>query len=272
MRDAATRLGLADPAMWAYGLVTSANPRTVLANSRLRKQGAPDHLPIPPWNLIFLVAGTTDVSWFLKAGSLAAASISEILSAHGTAVEDIGSMLDFGCGCGRVLRHWHGLRGTRICGTDSNESLVEWARANLPFAEVSSNRLEPPLGYAGGEFDLVYALSVFTHLTPELQAPWMDELFRVLKPGGHLVVSTHGEHYIDRLNPAERRRFERGQLIVKDNTKAPGSNMCSAYHPLAYMRDSLAKRFETVAFIPEGAQGNPSQDLYLLRKPADEPA
>jgi hypothetical protein len=69
------------------------------------------------------------------------------------------------------------------------------------------------------------------------------------------------------LNGAERQLFLAGELVVKDNTKAPGSNMCSAYHPLAYMRDRLAKDFELVAFIPEGAKGNPSQDLYLLRKP-----
>jgi len=270
VRDGVTRLGLAAPALRAYGLVSSANPRTVLANARLRRQGAPDGLPIPPANLIFMVAGSTDVAWFLRGGSLAAASIADLVSSNGYAVKEIGAMLDFGCGCGRVLRHWHGLPDTRICGTDSNSALVGWSRNNLPFADVRTNRLRPPLDYGGAEFDLAYALSVFTHLTAELQGPWMDELFRVLKPGGLLVVSLHGERYLGRLNDPERRRFHDGELVVKDNVKAPGSNMCSAYHPLAYVRDTLAKRFELVAVVPEGAKGNPAQDLYLLRKPARE--
>jgi hypothetical protein len=56
-------------------------------------------------------------------------------------------------------------------------------------------------------------------------------------------------------------------LVVKNNTKAPGSNMCSAYHPVSYVRDHMAKGLELVDFIPRGATGNPQQDLYILRKP-----
>ena len=263
-----TRVGLATPALRAYGLVSSANPRTIIANRRIRRQGAADGLPIPPANLIFLVAGSTDVSWFLEGGALAAASIIDAMNAQHAGIEKMRAILDFGCGCGRVLRQWHSLPNTRICGTDANPTLVGWSRRNLPFADVRSNRLAPPLDYADSSFDLVYALSVFTHLTEELQKSWMDELLRVLRPGGHLIITTHGEHYADRLNDAERQRFQSGELIVKDDTNAPGSNACSAYHPVSYVRDKLSGKFEFLAFIPEGARGNPSQDLYVLRRPA----
>jgi SAM-dependent methyltransferase len=182
------------------------------------------------------------------------------------AFDETAAILDFGCGCGRVTRFWHGATKARICGTDYNQQLIEWCQQNLPFAAFGANQLTPPLTYDDGEFDLIYAFSVFTHLTEDLQAPWMVELTRVLKPGGHLLLSAHGDSYLDRLNDEERQRFAAGNLVVKDDVSAPGSNTCSAYHPVAFVRDQLARDLVVVDFIPEGARGNPKQDLYLLRK------
>jgi SAM-dependent methyltransferase len=248
-------------------MASQANPASVITNSRYGRRGIPDGLPLPPPGLRFLSAGTTDISWFLRGGALGAASIADALSARNVAIENLGTMLDFGCGCGRVLRCWQRLDRTRICGTDHNPKAAAWCRQNLPFVHIQVNRLSPPLDYSDEEFGLVYALSVFTHLTEELQVPWMSELARVVKPGGYLVVSTHGEAYSHRLNDLERRRFAAGRLVVKNDTSAPGTNYCAAYHPHAYVRDHLVGDLELVDFIPEGAKGNPVQDLYVLHRP-----
>jgi hypothetical protein len=80
-------------------------------------------------------------------------------------------------------------------------------------------------------------------------------------------LSTHGESYVHRLNGSESRQFAGGRLVVKNNLKAPGSNSCSAYHPLAYVREELTRGLELVEHVPQGAKGNPHQDLYVLRKP-----
>jgi SAM-dependent methyltransferase len=266
-RDGVVRLGLAGAAFWLYGKVAQVNPRSVLSNRRYRREGAPDGLPLPPADLIFLVAGSADISWFLDGGARGAAAVSDALHAQHVDVGSLEAILDFGCGCGRVARHWHSLASTRVCGTDYNQRLVDWCRINLPFGGFRTNQLSPPLAYGNAEFDLVYALSVFTHLTQDLQLAWIKELARVVKPGGHLVVSTHGERYAHRLNDEERRRFASGQLVVKNDVKSPGSNTCSAYHPFEYVRDHLAGDLGVVDFRPEGAKGNPHQDLYVLRKP-----
>jgi SAM-dependent methyltransferase len=270
LRDGIVRLGLADLAFRTYGKLTEVVPSTFISNATFRRNGAPDGLPLPPSDLIFLVAGTSDISWFLTAGSRAADSVRAVLRGSGIEVDHLDAILDFGCGCGRVLRHWHSLKSTRVFGTDYNPRLVEWCRLNLSFADVRENRLEPPLRYDDMAFDLVYALSVFTHLTRDLQDAWMRELFRIVKPGGHLLITTHGEYYIRRLNEQERRRFLAGDLVVKNNLGAPGTNTCSAYHPVAYVRNHLALDFQVEQFIPSGATGNPMQDLYLLRRPPDQ--
>jgi SAM-dependent methyltransferase len=227
---------------------------------------ASDGLPVPPAQLRVRVAGTADVAWFLEGGLLGADSVRDALERHGTRIEELDALLDFGCGSGRVTRNWVHLGGPAVAGSDHDEAAVEWCRCNLAFARFEVNGLAPPLAFEDERFDLVYALSVFTHLTEELQLAWMEELRRVLRPAGFLLVTVHGESYRERLLPHERERFDAGRVVVRWEG-VPGTNLCSAFHPPAYVRDVLARGFEFVELAPEGAKGNPHQDLVLLQKP-----
>lgn len=228
--------------------------------------GGDDGLPAPPARLRVRVAGTADLDWFLEGGRLGEESIRSALARQDTAPEQLGALLDFGCGCGRVTRRWLGLRDVDVAGSDTNEDAVEWCRRSLPFARFEVNGLAPPLVFDDESFDLVYSLSVFTHLPEELQLVWMRELHRVLRPGGLLLLTTHGLAYAERLSPEERARFESGEVVVRWGDVA-GSNLCSAFHSESYLRGRLAEGFQFVELETEGARGNPKQDQSLLRKP-----
>lgn len=224
-------------------------------------------LPLPPPDLIHMVAGTEDPDWFLESGGRAVDAIRINLERHGYRIEDARAVLDFGCGSGRVLRHWAALDGPAFHGTDYNPVLVDWCASNLPFAQCQVNTLTPILTYDDDTFDLIYALSVFTHLPEVDQLLWMDELHRVLRPGGLLILTTHGGFYRSSLMPDDLARFASGELIVYGDA-LPGTNVCATFHPEPYVRRVLARRFEVLDFVPEGALGNPRQDLSLLRRPA----
>lgn len=237
---------------------------------RARRRGAPGtgpELPLPGPFLRLSAAGTADLGWFLAGGERAARSIEEALAGVGARLEELGSLLEFGCGCGRVLRHWADLDGPAVHGTDYNPRAVAWCRRHLPFATLYRNHLAPPLPLPDAGFDLVYALSVFTHLPEALQRAWLSELARVLEPGGWLLVTTHGAAYEEALLAEERERFQAGRLVVRGE-EAAGTNLCGAYHPRRYVEERLAPGcgFEVAAFHPQGAQGNPRQDLWVLRK------
>ncbi len=244
------RAGLIGPAFRMYERAVSLRPR------RPARVNGP---PLPPRRLMVRVAGTADAEWFLRSGRAAY----DAIAAH-VSLEEVGSVLDFGCGCGRVSRYWRGFDGV-VCGSDVDGEAVEWCRENLGFASFIQNGLAPPVAADAASFDLVYALSVFTHLTEELQLAWRDELRRVLRPSGLLLLSTHGASYLPRLDTDERERFERGELVVRWG-EIPGTNLCSAYHPERFLRETLAQGFAFVELEPEGARGNPTQDLVLLRK------
>jgi SAM-dependent methyltransferase len=70
---------------------------------------------------------------------------------------------------------------------------VEWVRSTLvPPMHVFVNGETPPLPFPDAHFDLIWAVSVFTHLRDHW-ADWLVELHRLLTPDGRLVATFLGE-------------------------------------------------------------------------------
>jgi len=242
-----------------------SNLELVRGNARARRGGLPDGFPSPTPGMSNLVSNSYDVNAFYESGMVTAAALRSLLERHGAPMARLGRVLDFGCGCGRVLRHLHDLGDVELKGVEPNPVLVNWCRDALPFVDVT--RIEPraPLPFPDAYFDLIYSFSVFTHLPAAEQQTTMKRLVRVLKPGGLLVFSVHGEGFRDQLGPAARSRFDAGELIVFHERYA-GKNVCGAYHPDSYVRDRLAIGLDLLDFVRTGEDGF-NQDTYLLRRP-----
>ncbi len=256
------KLGLLNVAFRVYEKLQAAG---ALNRGNKKLQERTDDVPIPPLDLIVLVAGTPSVEWFLDLGKSMFETIRETLTRNGVPPESMKAVLDFGCGCGRVLRYWRDVQGPRVYGTDYNPRLVTWCQKNLPFARVGTNSTAPPLSYEDGAFDCIYAISVFTHLSEELGREWMNELRRVLRPGGHLFFTTHGASYRETLKGKELAAFDEGRLVIQYE-EASGLNLCRTFHPEAYVRNRLADGFTVCDVIAAGSVGAIYQDIYLFRK------
>jgi SAM-dependent methyltransferase len=102
-------------------------------------------------------------------------------------------VLDFGCGAGRTLRHFLAEAETaEVWGADIDARSIEWLQQNLcPPLRVMRCDPEPPLRLESGSFDLVWAVSVFTHLADSSLA-WLRDLHRLLKPSGLLIATYMG--------------------------------------------------------------------------------
>jgi SAM-dependent methyltransferase len=227
----------------------------------------PDGMPVPPPRMRLLVDGrSADGGHFLRIGRQLFEGIRGGVEAMGRAPEELGAVLDFGCGCGRVARHWSALSGPELHGCDYNPALVDWCAANLCRLRAFRNELAPPLPHVSASFDLIYALSVFTHLDRELQSAWLEEYRRLLAPGGLLVVSVLGAGVAGRLGSEERRRFEAGEMVVQ-RPRLAGRNLCTVYHPRAYVEGTLLAGFEDVRGFDLGSPRLPiSQSAYVCRR------
>jgi SAM-dependent methyltransferase len=233
-----------------------------------------DGLPLPPIDLIRMTSGCYRRAHdrraihraFETTSAKGAAWIRDILARNGAPLEEAGSLLDFGCGCGRIMRNWKDLPGD-LHGSDYNPHLLRWCADHLSFAKFRMNDSEPPLPYADDSFDLLYSISIFTHLDEPLQVPWMRELARVVRPGGLILVTVSGEQRLRSVRAWERLReqFEAGELVVAKSERA-GTNACTVYHPMRYVRETLTEGLELIDYVSDGAV-DVRQDAVLLRRP-----
>lgn len=241
----------------------------VRRNRDFARRGAPDGLPVQPPFLVYLVCNLFDVSAFYGNGRKGMDWITGLLEKQRIEIDSLGSVLDFGCGCGRVLRFWAAHPSVRVHGTDYNPKLIRWCRENLPFCDVSVNAMHAGLPHADSSFDLVYAISVFTHLPESGQKFWLDELTRVTKPGGLIAVTAHGPSRTSVLTPRQRAVFDAGGIVVREGLYG-GTNICGAYHPPGALERLSEGRLLLLDYEENGAT-DAAQDVYLFRRVSGEP-
>ncbi|MCK2219387.1 methyltransferase domain-containing protein [Actinomadura sp. ATCC 31491] len=113
-----------------------------------------------------------------------------------------GVALDAGCGTGRVAAAL-AARGHRVIGVDSSPDMLDRARARVPGGDFRLGDLRR-LPLPDGAADLVVCSLALTHV-PAL-GPVLAEFARVLRPGGHVVVSdVHPEGVARGVVPPVRR-------------------------------------------------------------------
>jgi len=221
---------------------------------------------IPDDMLRHLVVQNLDPHLFLEHGKRGVEVIKDVLAKNSIEYRSFQTILDFGVGCGRIMRWWEKDAGTiAFWGTDINEELIAWCRENLPFARFSLNALSPPMQFDNESIDFLYAFSVFTHLGLDTQKKWLPEFGRVLTPGGTALISVHGDEDARSLDEGERRLYTNNGFLMR-TMNAEGENMCAVYQNQSITEQLFGEDFEVVDFLPGARPSTSKQDLYLIRK------
>ncbi|MCC6987893.1 MAG: class I SAM-dependent methyltransferase [Acidobacteria bacterium] len=226
---------------------------------------------LPPAALRFKVRGTPSGDVFARVGRDSARQIDDALGRGGRSLADDRAILDFGCGCGGTLTWVRELAPqAALSGTDIDGEAIAWCRAQLPWAAFGVNAAQPPLPYADAAFELVYALSVFTHLDEAHQRQWLAELRRVIAPGGTCLVTLHGPDTATSLSSRDRQRLtDHGFAFVRTNaTRGLFPEWYqNAYHEPWYVQETFAEYFDVGTYVPRGLIGH--QDIVVLSRRAD---
>ena len=174
------------------------------------------------------------------------------------------AILDFGCGPGRVITWFQQEhRNWTFFGTDIDAEAIEWAQKNLSgVGTFGCNGHMPPMDYADSFFDFVYSISIFSHLPEDMQNAWLAELHRVTKPGGFLVLTTHGETLV----PEEHRHVLKTGFHYSSGNDTEGlpEFYQTSYQSQEYVRREWSRFFTIEHYIVRGL-GN-HQDLIICRK------
>jgi SAM-dependent methyltransferase len=116
---------------------------------------------------------------------------------HGAGPLSEASVLDFGCGWGRLTRYLaRDVAPGRLHGCDPVPGILDVARADgVPATLATSDFLPQALPF-DERFDLAFAFSVFTHLSEEAHRHSLRALHGSLRPGGILVVTLRPPAYL----------------------------------------------------------------------------
>ena len=134
------------------------------------------------------------------------------------------SVLEFGCGWGRIIRCFsRDIDAQNLQGIDCMPDAINICKATTNLhARFQLVDPFPPTTVASDSFDVVYAYSVFSHLSEDAHFRWLSEFKRVLKPGGLLIATTRPREFILACRKAredgEERFWARGLLLAFQDT------------------------------------------------------
>ena len=258
------------PVYWLVGFLKYLDFRRRLqaANLVYAEGGSP---ALPPPMLRYRVHGALDESSYIHAGKSIASCLMQCLQSQAIATNN-STILDFACGPGRVAVELKKLMPTcYLCGTDIDKEAIAWAQSHLPdVGEFATNEATPPTRYAADAIDVVYSISLFTHLDEATQNVWLAELARILKPGGTLLTTIHGALARASCTAEELTELDRNGIAFRVDRKGrfkldglPDFYQ-TTFHTREYVAKEWNKFFEVVDHIEGGLDKH--QDLVVLRR------
>lgn len=230
-------------------------------------------IPIPDKKRMIRIQGTSSEITFRLEGFTNFMKLKFILNkTTGKEYNDFSNILDWGCGCGRTTRYFSMVKNALVTGTDVDGDNIGWCQKNLTFGNFVKIPFSPPTSLPDSSFDMIFGISVFTHLKEKAQFEWLRELNRIACPDAILLMSIHGpdatrrsvlapEHYI----PLKVKGFlDTGLNPDLDDILEGMDYYRDIYHLHHYIKTRWSKYFEIIDIIP-GTIGN-LQDVVVMKK------
>jgi SAM-dependent methyltransferase len=237
---------------------------------------------IPPRRLIYTGRGD-----FLKTGMKFAS-----LAIENAKLQADSHILDIGCGIGRLaipLTNLMSAKG-RYHGFDIMKPGIDWCQRHISsvfpqftfewvdlrndlYREKGISSLDFSFSNADESKDLIFSISVFTHMIDNETIHYLNECMRVLKPGGYVIASFFviDDKYISEQCNENKFKFphDRGHYFLM-NENLPAGNV-------AFLKSYLESSFYSIGFTIEHyfsghwksidkSKSKDFQDIYILKK------
>ena len=185
---------------------------------------------------------------------------------------EVPTILDWGCGTGRVIQHVHSFAPYALLyGADSNTGMIQWNSKNLSGIHFTDIESIPPTAYPSNYFNLIFGISVFTHLSKNATLEWIIELHRIIQTDGILLVTTHGSFFMPQLFATEKKQLQETGFFATSfsaNNTLTGNRNDTSYHTQAFFEELISDYFKIISIYdgskhPEKMGG---QDLWILQK------
>ncbi len=189
--------------LFAHALML--DPSSLAAHNALERMGASERYGrwmhvnciIDPRDDIFRFFAThalakNPIREYLSDGWRTMAELMQLLERLDRPLMKTQAVLEFAAGFGRFTRHLARALPGRVTCTDIQPGSVEFLREQFGVEAFYSASNPGEIVYPQ-QYDLIFVLSLFTHLPVERWREWLTHLHRGLKPGGLLIFSVHNE-------------------------------------------------------------------------------
>jgi 2-polyprenyl-3-methyl-5-hydroxy-6-metoxy-1,4-benzoquinol methylase len=135
-------------------------------------------------------------------------------------------ILDFGVGWGRILRTFYkDISIDRLHGVDIDPVILEEARRTGVKGDIRLISSKGMIPHGESSMDIIYAFSVFSHISEASAKHWLTDIFRVLRKSGTLIFTTTTMLFLDlcnacKLKTEERNKYEEVYSGIFDDPKS----------------------------------------------------
>jgi SAM-dependent methyltransferase len=188
-------------------------------------------------------------------------------------LDSFGGLLDWGCGVGMLESALGYFLGeVSVTAVDSDQEGIDWCRDSGIRGEFGVVPELPPTGFPDGAFDLVLGYGTLTRMPRDAQLAWIEELKRVMQPGGYAALSFLGELVRPLLNDDAVREdldgegiSDRGVLEGEPWEHEQILPRHATYQTRDYTVREFGKLFDVISYVEGGV--NNKHDLIVLRRP-----
>jgi SAM-dependent methyltransferase len=214
---------------------------------------------------------------YFGGGEWNAAEVEKVLRDIDVSLRDVGSLLEFACGYGRLTRHFvHMISPAKITGSDIDPRAVDFVIEKFGVRGFPSTATPADLHH-DRRYELIVVVSLFSHLPNDTWGPWLARMHSLLEDGGLLLFSTLGMHAWDVNIPEEdRAAYQTGtegffyKASNETRGRLDGDQYGLAYVDEGYVRGAVEQFFggRMVTFDPRALNG--FQDVYVLQRAASQ--
>lgn len=222
--------------------------------------------PLPPWDIAYDAFAGLVPGFYVSLGTFHAKRISTYITKYLNPQSAL-TVVDWGCGPARVLRRMPETLGVQhqFIGLDYNDKTIAWGQAAFPEITFRKNELSPPLPLLDESVDVLYCISVFTHLSEELTKLYIADIYRVLKSGGILIATLHGDMNAQNLTLAEYEKYAKGIYVERGNV-TEGKRIYVSYHPPSFVKNAFGS-FNVLQRDKENESESFAQEWWVFQKP-----
>lgn len=206
------------------------------------------------------------ISYYFRTGEDSTKNLLLILEELGVSTYPI-SMLEFASGYGCVSRHLINLSDKiNLTSCDIHIEAIAFLKQHIGIKQTMLSVVKPEEFLCDSNFEVVFALSFFSHMPRQTWGRWLEALYDKVKPDGYLLFTTQGmesAHYFGNPTiPSDGFWFkatsEQKDLDVADY----GQTICT----YEFVNNEVNQRLKTPLAMYKSGYWWGHQDLYVVSK------